>query len=55
VIDAFIDGFGLSAEALEHRVTLGNGPPLTIIGVVKGMDYMSEYFSPSRHHPRASS
>lgn len=42
VSESFAREFGAPAEMLGHLVTLGNEPSRKIIGVVKGMDYMSE-------------
>jgi predicted permease len=42
VNERFAMEFGSAADALGHQVTLGKGPPWRIIGVVKGMDYMTD-------------
>ncbi len=42
VNEQFANQFGQPADALGHEVTLGNGPPRKIVGVVQGMDYMSQ-------------
>jgi len=42
VNDRFAGEFGSPADALGHEVTIGNDPPLRIVGVVKGMDYMTD-------------
>ena len=42
VSELFAREFGASAEALGHQITLSGEPPRKIIGVVKGMDYMTE-------------
>jgi ABC-type antimicrobial peptide transport system permease subunit len=41
VSEGFAREFGSPAEALGHLVTIGNMPPRKIVGVAKGMDYMS--------------
>jgi len=41
VNEAFARQFGAPADALGHQLTIGNEPPWKIIGVVKGMDYMT--------------
>lgn len=41
VNEFFAREFGAPAEALGHVVTLQKEPPKKIVGVVKGMDYMS--------------
>lgn len=42
VNERFAKEFGSSTDALGHVVTLGNRPGWKIIGVVKGMDYMTD-------------
>ena len=42
VNERFAKEFGSPADALGHVVTLGNRPGWKIIGVVKGMDYMTD-------------
>ncbi len=42
VNDRFASEFGSAADAVGHQVTIDNDPPLKIIGVVKGMDYMTD-------------
>ncbi len=42
VNDRFASEFGSPADAVGHQVTIGSDPPLKIIGVVKGMDYMTD-------------
>lgn len=42
VNDRFASEFGSPADAVGHQVTSGDDPPLKIIGVVKGMDYMTD-------------
>jgi putative ABC transport system permease protein len=41
VSESFARQFGDAAEALGHQVTQGERPPWKIVGVVKGMNYMS--------------
>lgn len=46
VNDAFAQRFGNNLQdVLGHQVTIGDQPPRKIIGVARGMDYMSEYIS----------
>ena len=42
VNEHFASEFGTGAEAVGHAVTLGKSPPWQIVGVVKGMNYMSD-------------
>ena len=42
VNERFATEFGSPADALDHQVTLGEHTRWKIIGVVKGMDYMTE-------------
>jgi predicted permease len=42
VNERFASEFGPSADAVGREVTIGNDPPWRIIGVVKGMDYMTD-------------
>lgn len=42
VNERFASEFGRSADAVGREVTIGNDPPWRIIGVVKGMDYMTD-------------
>jgi predicted permease len=42
VNERFAAEFGSTADALGHEVTIGKDTPLRIIGVVKGMDYMTD-------------
>jgi len=42
VNELFASEFGWPADALGRDVTIGNAPPWRIIGVVKGMDYMTD-------------
>jgi predicted permease len=42
VNDLFASEFGSPADAVGRQVTTGNNPSWRIIGVVKGMDYMTE-------------
>ncbi len=42
VNDRFAGEFGSPVDVLGHEVTIGNDPPLRIVGVVKGMDYMTD-------------
>jgi ABC-type antimicrobial peptide transport system permease subunit len=42
VNERFAAEFGSTADALGHQVTIGKDTPLRIIGVVKGMDYMTD-------------
>ena len=46
VNEQFASEFGALADALGHQVTLGNERPLKVIGVAKGMDYMSPLVDP---------
>ena len=54
VSESFAAQFGTASDALSHRLTNGDDPPRKIIGVVKGMDYMTpganhtQVFLPSR-------
>lgn len=41
VSDGFARQFGAPAHALGHQLTNGDDPPRRIVGVVKGMDYMT--------------
>jgi len=41
VNERFAGGFGSPADALGRQVTLGHEPPWRIIGVARGMDYMT--------------
>ena len=42
VSERFAGEFGSPADALGHEVTIGSTPPWRIIGMVKGMDYMTD-------------
>ena len=42
VNELFASEFGWPADALGREVTMGSDPPWRIIGVVKGMDYMTD-------------
>jgi ABC-type antimicrobial peptide transport system permease subunit len=42
VSEPFASQFGEPRNAIGHEVTLGNRPPLRIVGVVRGMDYMTD-------------
>jgi putative ABC transport system permease protein len=42
VSQRFASEFGSPTDALGHAVTIGDAPPWRIIGVVKGMDYMTD-------------
>ena len=42
VNEPFASEFGPPADAVGREVTEGNDPPWRIIGVVKGMDYMTD-------------
>jgi predicted permease len=42
VNELFATEFGWPADAVGGEVTMGNDPPLRVIGVVKGMDYMTD-------------
>lgn len=42
VSERFAGEFGSPADALGHEVTIGSDPPWRIIGMVKGMDYMTD-------------
>ncbi len=42
VNERFASEFGSPADVLDHQVTPENGPPWKIIGVVQGMDYMTD-------------
>ncbi len=42
VSEPFASQFGEPRNAIGHGVTLGNRPPLRIVGVVRGMDYMTD-------------
>jgi len=42
VNERFASEFGPAANAVGREVTIGRNPPWTIVGVVKGMDYMSD-------------
>jgi putative ABC transport system permease protein len=42
VNERFAREFGSAADALEHEVTIGKSTPRKIIGVVTGMDYMTD-------------
>jgi putative ABC transport system permease protein len=42
VNERFAAEFGSAADALGHQVTLGNDPPRKVIGIVRGMDYMTD-------------
>ena len=42
VNERFAKEFGSGADALEHEVTIGKSSPRKIIGVVTGMDYMTD-------------
>jgi predicted permease len=42
VNERFAKEFGAVADALEHKVTIGKNTPRKIIGVVTGMDYMTD-------------
>jgi putative ABC transport system permease protein len=42
VNERFAKEFGSAADALEHEVTIGKSTPRKIIGVVTGMDYMTD-------------
>jgi predicted permease len=42
VNEPFASEFGFPADAVGREVTMGSEPPWKIIGVVKGMDYMTE-------------
>jgi len=42
VNESFAMEFGSPADAMGHQVTIGKDPPWKIIGVVKGMDYMTD-------------
>jgi predicted permease len=42
VNERFAAEFGPPADAIDHEITIGKSPPWKIIGVVKGMDYMTE-------------
>ena len=42
VNERFAEEFGPEADALEHEVTIGKSTPRKIIGVVTGMDYMTD-------------
>lgn len=48
VNERFAMEFGSPPDALDHEITLGNRPPWKIIGVVKGMDYMTETMDTAR-------
>ena len=41
VSESFAMQFGAASDALGHQLTIGDDPPRRIIGVVKGMDYMT--------------
>ena len=41
VSESFAMQFGAASDALGHRLTIGDDPTRRIIGVVKGMDYMT--------------
>ncbi len=42
VNELFASQFGEPSDVIGHEVTLGNTPPLKIVGVVRGMDYMTD-------------
>jgi putative ABC transport system permease protein len=42
VSESFASQFGEPRNAIGHEVTQGSSPPLRIIGVVRGLDYMTE-------------
>lgn len=42
VNERFAQEFGSAPDALEHQVTIGKNTPRKIIGVVTGMDYMTD-------------
>ena len=42
VNERFASEFGPPADALGREITTGNDPPWRIVGVVKGMDYMTD-------------
>jgi predicted permease len=42
VNERFAMEFGSAADALDHQVTMDNNPPWKVVGVVKGMDYMTD-------------
>jgi putative ABC transport system permease protein len=42
VNEQFASEFGSPADVLDHQLTLGHETPWKIIGVVKGMDYMTD-------------
>jgi putative ABC transport system permease protein len=41
VSELFASQFGEPRDVIGHEVTLGSRPPLKIVGVVRGMDYMT--------------
>jgi putative ABC transport system permease protein len=43
VNELFAGQFGAPADALGHQVTVENEPPLKIVGVAKGMDYLPQF------------
>ena len=48
VNEVFAKEFGAAEDVLGHRLTVGNTPPMKIIGIVKGMDYMTEGANPTQ-------
>ena len=42
VSELFASQFGEPRDVIGHEVTLGSRPPLKIVGVVRGMDYMTD-------------
>ena len=42
VSELFASQFGEPRDVIGHEVTLGSTPPLKIVGVVRGMDYMTD-------------
>lgn len=42
VSELFASQVGEPRNAIGHEITLGNRPPLRIVGVVRGMDYMTD-------------
>ena len=42
VSELFARQFGEPGDAIGHEVTQGNRPPLRIVGVVRGLDYMTD-------------
>lgn len=42
VNERFANQFGEPQNMIGHQVTLGSRPPLKIVGVVRGMDYMTD-------------